>query len=278
MMIGPRFHVPEGVTSPYQDLLGYDGDLASAVVLEEIRFFDWCLKGIDSGISAEDPVLLYVMNQGWRREKSWPLNRQKIHSLHFGASGSLTPGEVEPGTDRYNVDFSHSANYGSNEMNRWILMWSPDSLMVRTELDEKTLVYETEPLPKEIEVTGHPVANLWVSANQPDADVFVYLSDVAPDGTVHYVTEGQLRAGFHRMVDPTLQTRGLRPVRPELPWHGFRAEDYDANPFADNRVLNLRFDLQPTSWGLRRRAPHSDRYRWSRRRQLRIAPRSLHEQ
>ena len=248
MMIGPRFHVPEGVTSPYQDLLGYDGDLASAVVLEEIRFFDWCLKGIDSGISGEDPVLLYVMNRGWRREKSWPLDRQRIHSLHFGASGSLTPGEAEPGTDRYNVDFSHSADYGSNEMNRWILMWSPDSLMVRTELDEKTLVYETEPLPAEIEVTGHPVANLWISANQPDADVFVYLSDVAPDGTVHYVTEGQLRAGFHRMVDPTLQTRGLRPVRPELPWHGFRAQDYDTNPFADDQVLNLRFDLQPTSW------------------------------
>ena len=248
MMIGPRFHVPAGVTSAYQDLLRYDGDLASDIVLEEIRFFDWCLKGIDSGISGEEPVLLYVMNRGWRREKSWPLQRQEIYSLHLGASGSLTPNEGEPGSDRYDVDFDHSADYGSNKMNRWILMWSPDSLMVRTELDERTLVYETEPLNTDMEVTGHPVANLWVSANQPDADVFVYLSDVAPDGTVHYVTEGQLRAGFHEMADPMLQTGGQRPVRPELPWYGFRAEDYDANAFADDRILNLRFDLQPTSW------------------------------
>ena len=248
MMIGPRFHVPEGVTPPYQDLLGYDGDLASEVILEEIRFFDWCLKGVDSGISEEEPVLLYVMNRGWRYEESWPLERQKIRSLHLGASGSLTPEGGEAGSDHYDVDFDHTADFGSNEMNRWILMWSPDSLMVRTELDERTLVYETEPLDTEMEVTGHPVADLWVSANQPDADVFVYLSDVAPDGTVHYITEGQLRAGFHRMEDPTLQTRGLRPVRPELPWHGFRAEDYDANAFADDQVLNLRFDLQPTSW------------------------------
>ena len=127
-------------------------------------------------------------------------------------------------------------------------MWSPDSLMVRTELDEKTLVYESEPLNTEMEVTGHPIADLWVSANQSDADVFVYLSDVAPDGTVHYVTEGQLRAGFHRLADPALQTEGLRPVHPELPWHGFRAEDYDPHALSDGQILNLRFDLQPTSW------------------------------
>jgi putative CocE/NonD family hydrolase len=119
---------------------------------------------------------------------------------------------------------------------------------LRTELDEQTIFYETEPLDTELEVTGHPVVDLWVSANQPDADVFVYLSDVAPDGTANYITEGQLRAGFHIMQDPKLQTQGLRPVRPELPWHGFRAGDYDANAFADDHIVNLRFDLQPTSW------------------------------
>jgi len=248
MMIGPRFHVPEGVTPPYQELLGYDGDLASDVVLEEIRFFDWCLKGIDTGVSEEDPVLLYVMNRGWRHEKSWPLERQEIQSLHLGPSGSLAPDVGDPGLDHYNVDFEHTADFGSNATNRWILMRSPDSLMVRTELDEQTIFYETEPLDTELEVTGHPVVDLWVSANQPDADVFVYLSDVAPDGTANYITEGQLRAGFHIMQDPKLQTQGLRPVRPELPWHGFRAGDYDANAFADDHIVNLRFDLQPTSW------------------------------
>ena len=248
MMIAPRFHVPGAMTAPYQDLFGYDGDVVSDAVLEELRFFDWCLKGIDSGISEEEPVLLYVMNRGWRREDSWPLERQQVHSFHLGSAGSLTPNEPESGSDHYDVDFHHSANYGSNNMNRWILMWSPDSLMVRTELDEKTLVYESEPLSTEMEVTGHPIADLWVSANQPDADVFVYLSDVAPDGTVHYVTEGQLRAGFHRLADPALQTEGLRPVHPELPWHGFRAEDYDPHALSDGQILNLRFDLQPTSW------------------------------
>ena len=37
-------------------------------------------------------------------------------------------------------------------------------------------------------------------------------------------------------------------MRPELPWHGFRAEDYDANALANDQIVNLRFDLQPTSW------------------------------
>jgi putative CocE/NonD family hydrolase len=109
-------------------------------------------------------------------------------------------------------------------------------------------VYETQPLDAEMEVTGHPIIDIWVSANQPDADIFVYLSDVSPNGTVNYITEGQLRAGFHKLQDPNLQTRGLWDVRPELPWHGFREEDYDANAFEDGQILNLRFDLQPTSW------------------------------
>jgi len=248
MMIGPRFHVPEGVTPPYEELFGYSGDLASDVVLEEIRFFDWCLRGIDSGISDEEPILLYVMNRGWRYEKSWPLERQEIRSLHLGSSGSLISDTGEPGSDHYIVDFEHSADFGSNGTNRWILMRSPDSLMIRTDLDQRTLVYETAPLDAEMEVTGHPIIDIWVSANQPDADIFVYLSDVSPNGTVNYITEGQLRAGFHKLQDPNLQTRGLWDVHPELPWHGFREEDYDANAFEDGQILNLRFDLQPTSW------------------------------
>lgn len=248
LMIGPRFHIPAGVTPAYRSLFAYEGDLASEIALEELRFFDSCLRGIDNGVEDEDPVLIYVMNQGWRREASWPLERQEVRSLYLGAGGALTAGSGEPGADPYEVDFTHRSDYGSNEMNRWVLMWSPDTLMLRTEADERTLVYETPPLESEMEVTGHPVVELWVSANRSDADVFVYLSDVAPDGSVHYVTEGKLRAGFHESRDPELQTRGLRPVRPDLPWHGFRSGDYDPGALADGRVVELRFDLMPTSW------------------------------
>jgi putative CocE/NonD family hydrolase len=155
------------------------------------------------------------------------------------------------GFDTYPVDFTHQSDYGANRMNRWVLMWSPDSLMLRTQADEKTLVYQTEPLAAGLEVTGHPIAHLWIGANQDDADVFVYLSDVDPEGRVHYVTEGQLRSSFHGDADPGLQTGGKLEVRPDLPWHGYRAVDEDPAPLAGGRVVKLTLDLMPTAWYFR---------------------------
>jgi putative CocE/NonD family hydrolase len=142
----------------------------------------------------------------------------------------------------------YQSNYGSNGINRWILVDAPDAVMTRTEADSQTLVYETPPLSQGIEVTGHPLVHLWVSANQDDADVFVYLTDVDPDGNSHYVSEGQLRASFHRSADPIMQSGGNLEVRPELPWHGFRSVDQARAALADGKVVELNFDLMPTSW------------------------------
>jgi putative CocE/NonD family hydrolase len=92
------------------------------------------------------------------------------------------------------------------------------------------------------------VARLWIGSNQQDADVFVYLSDVDPEGQVHYVTEGQLRAGFHGPSDPGIQTRGALEVKPELPWHGYASDDMDPAPLVDGNIVELALDLMPTSW------------------------------
>ena len=37
-------------------------------------------------------------------------------------------------------------------------------------------------------------------------------------------------------------------VLPELPWHGYEEEQYNAEIFADNAIVKLTFDLYPTSW------------------------------
>jgi predicted acyl esterase len=251
LLIGPRFHIPADVTGPYKTLLGYDGNLASEIAAEEARFYDWCLRGEDNGIDREPPVSIYVMNKGWRTESEWPLERQEDLSLHLDAEQSLSLTLGEAGTDSYTVDFTHRSDFGTNRMNRWILMWSPDTVMLRTEPDRRTLVYETAPLTEGVEVTGHPVVHLWIGSNRENADVFVYLSDVDREGQVHYVTEGQLRASFHDLSNPAVQTRGLLEVRPELPWHGYGKEDRDSAPFAGGRVVELSFDLMPTAWFFR---------------------------
>ena len=40
------------------------------------------------------------------------------------------------------------------------------------------MVYTTDPLPEDLEVTGHPVATVYLSANATDTTLFVYLEDI----------------------------------------------------------------------------------------------------
>jgi len=248
MMIGPRFHVPVGLTASYEEFFGYEGHLAYETALQQARFFDWCLRGEDNGFEQEPPVTIYVMNKGWRAEPEWPIARREPTSYYIGENQELADTIAESGEDAFDVDFEHQSNYGSNGINRWILVDAPDAVMTRTEVDSQTLVYETPPLSQGIEVTGHPLVHLWLSANQDDADVFVYLTDVDPDGNAYYVSEGQLRASFHKLVDPGTQSGGALEVQPELPWHGYRSVDQDNAALADGKVVELEFDLMPTSW------------------------------
>lgn len=120
--------------------------------------------------------------------------------------------------------------------------------MKRTDPDKKCLVFDSGPLSSDTEVTGHPIADLWVSSNQKDGDFYVYLADVDEKGESIYVTEGQLRAGWHRLHGDDDQVWGVLNVLPDMPWHGFRKETYMKDSLAGGKVLNMRFALMPTSW------------------------------
>ena len=58
------------------------------------------------------------------------------------------------------------------------------------------LVYSTEPLDKDTEVTGPVTLELYASSTAVDTDFTAKLVDVSPDGFARNVTEGILRASF----------------------------------------------------------------------------------
>jgi predicted acyl esterase len=47
------------------------------------------------------------------------------------------------------------------------------------------LLFDSEPLPADLEVTGPIRAEMYVSADVPDFDLWVRVLDVAPDGTAY---------------------------------------------------------------------------------------------
>jgi hypothetical protein len=89
------------------------------------------------------------------------------------------------------------ASIGSGERSRWrsLLSMVPGDYPDRRARDARLLVWESAELARPVEVTGHAELVLHASFDRgPDGQVFAYLEDVAPDGSITYVTEGQLRA------------------------------------------------------------------------------------
>jgi len=164
------------------------------------------------------------------------LPNQKPTPFFFQEHGALdtTAITLAKGQDDFKVDYSAT----TTTANRWTAGYGggigyPDM----TPNDKKGLTYTSAPLAALIEVTGHPVAHLWITSTANDGDFFVYLEEVTPDGVSHYVTEGALRASHRAVSDPPYNGLGL-------PYHRSFAADVKPLP---GTPVELVFDLEPTS-------------------------------
>ena len=235
LLVGPWDHGARTNVSPWRT-----GESAGFPVLGEVlRFFDHYLRGIDTGLDAEAPIHYYSIHaEEWHAAESWPPVEQ-TRRLHFKAGGRLGEQADEPGRDEYRVDFT----MGTGELTRYERLAAINTTEYYTNWhgrDAKMLSYTSEPLAKSAEITGHPVLDLWLESSEGDAVIHAYLSEVEPDGTARYVTEGVLRA-LHRAESeaPTFQ-------KWNWPYRDFSRAC--ARPLVPGQPARLRFALLPTSW------------------------------
>jgi len=207
---------------------------------EQLRFFDHHLKGVDNGIDAEKPIHYYTMGQArWKAVDAWPPPAE-MTPFYFGPGQRLTTQQPadETACDTYEADYTA----GTGERSRWNTLSDEGPVIYpdRAEEDRKLFTYTTGPLTEDTEVTGHPVARLWVSSTAADGQFFVYLEDVDEAGHVRYVTEGLLRA-LHR------KTSTDAPLYESVvPYRTFTRAD--ASPLVPGEATELVFDLLPTSY------------------------------
>ncbi|MEM6801775.1 MAG: CocE/NonD family hydrolase [Bacteroidota bacterium] len=252
LLVGPRWHLPS-TGKAYREYLDYPHRYMYQQAIEQLRFFDHYLKGIDNGIEEEAPVYIYVMNGAWREETSWPIERQRLTPFYFQDHALMDSTTSSEGVDAYEVDFGVNSHYGKDSLSRYtITSGIPKQRMQRTEMDKRLLTYDSPILKVDTEITGHPIVQLWMSSNQDYGDLYVYLEEVDSSGNAYYVTEGKLRAGWHKEYDPDIQTNYQMEVKPELPWHGFTKEQYEDKPLADGKIIEMRLDLMPTAWLFRK--------------------------
>jgi putative CocE/NonD family hydrolase len=241
LLLGPWNHGGDQQLDPLEPTRASEFDHAG----ELLRFFDFHLKGAKNGWDAEPPVSYFTTGEGrWKHAAAWP-PPSIATPLYLAAGGALAreaPTQAEA-SDSYAPDPESTSGTSS----RWHALAVPTWTEYgdRTAADRHSLVYESAPLERDLEVTGHPLLHLALRADGPDAAVFAYLEDVAPDGRIGYVTEGQFRA-LHRALWPLADA----PYAQTTPFHSFLRAD--ARPLVPGELAELDFDLLPISHLFRR--------------------------
>ncbi|MEJ2312538.1 MAG: CocE/NonD family hydrolase [Gemmatimonadales bacterium] len=235
---------------------------ARLTAIEQLRWFDYWLKGIDNGIMDEPPLYYAVMNDpgdwSWESTDVWPIRGIEEKWFYFdeGPSGSIEsvndgvlstetsaepPGRRTDGDaafDAYEVDLTTT----TGTTTRWDNAVGGAPLMIYGDLapnDRKSLTYTTPPLEKDLTVTGHPIVHLWMTSSTNDGTVVVLLEEVDEEGVAHYVTEGVLRASHRRL--------GKAPWENNLGLPFQRSFREDREPLPAGKPAELVMDLFPTA-------------------------------
>ena len=238
LVIGPWSHGARFDANPFAPV---DQAVSPTRPVQEEQaacFFDQHLNGKSNGM-AQHAVIYYTMVEDkWKKTSSWPVPGTRQERFYFHEDNHLAKSvPAWAAQDNYRVDFEVT----TGTHNRWYTQTGAGDVIYpdRAAMDQRWLVYTSAPLADDLEVTGQPVVNLGVASTATDGNFLVYLEDLAPDGTVTYVTEGMLRA-LHRKV-----STGPMPYKTVYPAHSFNSEDGQA--LVPGKVATLTFQLLPTS-------------------------------
>lgn len=194
-----------GLIGPWAHNYGHVGNPGPAIgfLQECVRWWDQWLKGRDTGIMNE-PMLRAYMQEGvppkalypvcpgrWVGEAAWPSARIKQRALHLNNPGTLD------GKPRREARLDHKSlqtvglaagewcSYGTGGS-------GPQFPGDQRADDGGSLVFQTEPLTKTVEILGAAEVHLDLAVDRPLAFVAVRLNDVYPDGSVARATYGVL--------------------------------------------------------------------------------------
>ncbi|WP_354683326.1 CocE/NonD family hydrolase [Cupriavidus necator] len=238
LLLGPWDHGARTNVSPWRDHAASDFPLLGEV----LRFFDQHLLDIDTGLQREARVHYHSIHDNqWHAAQAWPPsdNRQ---TLWLAAGASMVPQRPE-GAPALSTQVSFDWTTGRNSRYERLGAANIEDYYVDWSAHEAALPhFDTAPLAAPMTIAGHVVAQLTVAASQPDAAVFVYLSEVEASGAVRYITEGMLRAS-HRRTEP-----GPAEYRTTWPYRAHRRAE--AERLTTGVPVSLTFALLPVAWTL----------------------------
>ena len=187
----------------------------------ELRWYDSRLKGIDNGLDREPPVKLFLMGRNeWVLEHEYPLARTNYRPMYFAGGGKANTDKGDgrltwdkpsgpSASDRFRYDPNDpTPSVGGNNCCGTPTPAGPRDQR-KIEARQDVLIYTSDVLQDEIEVTGPIKVVLHASSDAVDTDFVARLVDVYPDGTTYNMAEGMLRARYRESLSrPSLLQPG----------------------------------------------------------------------
>jgi putative CocE/NonD family hydrolase len=185
-------------------------DLGALPYASFLRWFDYWLKDIDNGIMNEPAVTYYRLGaDDWQNASNWVPEGSKYIKGYLHSNGVLNIIPCASGEefDRYIYDPANPVlTYGGRN-----LMFTSGALDQRPVEKGRTdiLLYRSEALGEDVEITGSIKIVLSVSSNCTDTDFTAKLIDVYPNGNATLVLDNIIRARYRESMEkPVLMQPG----------------------------------------------------------------------
>jgi len=237
--------------------------------MDQLRWFDYWLKNIDTGIMDEPPVKLEIRTGGsekpypFRFENEWPIARTQWTKMYLQVDREWSGNEEQiEGTLAAAAPAARAITYPASVATRAGVASGSAGATSHGHGDRSRtgVSFQTAPMAADMEITGPLALKLWVSSTSEDMDVFVTLRNIGPDGQDVWevgqqgsrvpLTKGWLRAS-HRKLDP-------EKTLPYRPYHAHNERQWlkpgepvecDIEIWPTSIVLakghRLRMDVQP---------------------------------
>ncbi len=145
----------------------------------------------------EPELVYYTMGEGaWKHTAVWPPAGARKQRWYLSPEGLVAdrPNDSSVGADRYRVNY----DAGTGIRTRWTTQMGGDPVDYgnRETADRLLLTYTSQPLTRDLEVTGQPLLDLFLSSSATDGALIAYFELVDAQGAVRMITEGELRLQY----------------------------------------------------------------------------------
>lgn len=197
------------------------------------EWFDFHLKGIDTGVEKVPAVQYYTMgavgeedapgNQ-WHTADNWPVPA-KPTPFYLYSDNSLS--RKAPETTSEQVAFIHDPlNPVPTRGGCLLLSWNEygtkrkvaPGIYDQRDIEQRpdVVTFTSEPLAEPLEVTGRLTARLFVASDRIDTDFAVKLTDVYPDGRSMNIADGLARCRYRKGFDRLTLLQPGQPTEIEV--------------------------------------------------------------